>query len=194
VNHDAVEYPRTRTARMVLSAPTLADVDDLFALDSDPRVWTHLPSGRATSRSELVEYVATRRAGWRDHGLGTWVARDPDDGRLLGNGGCRVRDGGRGEDGRFWNLGYRFRPEEQGKGLATELSLAAIDAARDLLPEVPLVAYLLEHNEASAALARKLGLRLVWRGPDAGNPDASAIRLVFTDCELTEAQLAATQA
>jgi hypothetical protein len=39
----------------------------------------------------------------------------------------------------------------------------------------------LEHNLASRALAEKAGLDLVWRGPDAGNPDPGAIRLVYAD-------------
>jgi RimJ/RimL family protein N-acetyltransferase len=43
------------------------------------------------------------------------------------------------------------------------------------------VAYLLENNRASAAVAEKLGLTLRHRGPDAGNPDPSAIRVVYAD-------------
>lgn len=85
----------------------------------------------------------------------------------------------------FWNLGYRYAPEAQGRGFATEL-------ARERRPELPVVAYLLENNPASAAVARKLGLTLRHRGPDAGNPDPSAQRLVFADRALSESELAAT--
>ena len=56
------------------------------------------------------------------------------------------------------------------------------------------MAYLLEHNAASTGLARALGLRLVWRGPDAGNPDPSAVRLVLADREPDDALLAALSA
>ena len=92
----------------------------------------------------------------------------------------------------FWNLGYRFAPEAQGRGFATELASAAVEAARERRPELPVVAYLLENNPASAAVARKVGLALRHRGPDAGNPDPSAVRLVFADRALSEAELAAT--
>lgn len=92
----------------------------------------------------------------------------------------------------FWNLGYCFAPEAQGRGFATGLARAAVDAARERRPELPVVAYLLENNPASAAVARKVGLALCHRGLDAGNPDPSAQRLVFADRALGDAELAAT--
>lgn len=177
----------TRTERMVLSAPTVADADEVYALTSDPRVWTHLPTGRTTDISETKDWVSGHVASWRDDGLSTWIARDADDGRFLGYGGCSLREGGS-----FWNLGYRFRPEEQGRGLATELSRAAVAAAQELRPDVPVVAFLVEHNLASAAVAGKVGLQLRHRGPDAGNPDPQVARLVFADRPLTPEQVAAT--
>jgi hypothetical protein len=48
-------------------------------------------------------------------------------------------------------------------------------------PELPVIAYLLEHNAESRGRAERSGLTLVWRGPDAGNPDAAAVRLVYAD-------------
>ncbi len=53
-------------------------------------------------------------------------------------------------------------------------------------PGLPVIAYLLEHNHASAAVAKKVGLTLVDRGPDAGNPVPSAVRLIFADRPLTD--------
>ena len=120
-------------------------------------------------------------------------------GEILGYCGCSLRGvagpgASRRTSGAFWNLGYRFRPEAQGRGLASAVSRDAIGASEDVDPELPVVAYLLEANTASAVVARKLGLELVHRVPDAGNPDPSAIRLVFADRELTAAQLEATLA
>jgi len=43
------------------------------------------------------------------------------------------------------------------------------------------MAYLLEHNRESRGRAERSGLELVWRGPDAGNPDPDAVRLVYAD-------------
>ena len=177
----------TRTERLRLTRPSLSDLSELHSLQADPRVWGHFPSGRATSLEDTRSWLAALQSSWREDGLGTWVVRGAED-EFLGYGGCRLAGGGA-----YWNLGYRLRPEVHGRGIATELSRAAIDAARRQDPDVPVVAYLLEHNEASAGVARKLGLTLAWRGPDAGNPDPDAVRLVFADRELSEEQLAATR-
>ncbi|MGO3023840.1 MAG: hypothetical protein ACTIIH_11445 [Brevibacterium sp.] len=41
-----------QTPGYVLDRPSVDDVDQFFAIDSDPRVWTHLPSGRLTDEEE----------------------------------------------------------------------------------------------------------------------------------------------
>ena len=45
------------------------------------------------------------------------------------------------------------------------------------------MAYLLDINGASRRTAEKVGLSLVWSGPDAGNDDPDAVRLVYLDRE-----------
>ncbi len=125
-------------------------------------------------------------AAWDDDGLGTWVARVPNSATIIGYGGCSIRQG------IYWNLGYRFAFDAQGQGFATEISLEAVEQAKLVRAELPVVAYLLEHNTASARVAEKAGLALVHRGPDAGNPNPNAIRLVYADRELNAEELAAT--
>jgi RimJ/RimL family protein N-acetyltransferase len=83
-----------------------------------------------------------------------------------------------------WNLYYRLTPEAQGRGYATELAMSSCAAAARLRPDLPVVALLLEHNQASGAVARRCGLKLVWRGPDVGNPDRAAVRLIYADRDL----------
>lgn len=104
---------------------------------------------------------------------------------MAGYGGCSVvRES-------FWNLGYRFASEAQGQGFATEVSLEALKQANSNRPDLPVVASLLEHNKASARVAQKVGLVLQHRGLDAGNPDQTAIRLIYADRELKAERLSA---
>lgn len=187
--------PEIVTADFVLDRPTLDDVDEIFAIERDPRVWTHFPSGRVTRRADAAATLGRRILRWERDGLEMWMVRERASGPIIGFCGCSLRGGTEAEPkgpDSFWNLGYRFSPEAQGRGLATAVSLLAIDRAREVDPELPVVAYLLEHNMASARVAEKVGLRLRHRAPDAGNPDPAAVRLVFADRELTPAQLAAT--
>lgn len=176
----ATSLRRTTTDRLLLSAVAPADLDELYALHTDERVWTHFPAGRHADRartaSDLAEWLADRE---RD-GIGYWTARRRDDGAFVGCGGVRLRPAG------VFNLYYRLAPEQQGQRFATELARAALDAAGRHLPDVPVTAFLLEHNAGSKATAERVGLTPVWRGPDAGNPDPGAVRLVYADRPLPD--------
>ncbi len=129
---------------------------------------------------------------WVRDGLGYWTARLRDDllgtalraGDVVGTGGCALRVGTS-----WWNLYYRFTPAAWGTGLAAELVTAALDAAHAVDPDRPVIAYLLEHNAESRGRAERSGLTLVWRGPDAGNPDPDAVRLVYADRPIDPAVL-----
>lgn len=141
-----------------------------------------LPSGRPDSRAGTAAFIAQIEGDWAAEGLGYWAVRHggrPGAGRasgaLLGVCGCAVRHHS------VWNLYYRFSPAAQGLGFAAETVADARDAAADLQPGLPVVASLLEHNRDSRATAGRAGLELAWRGPDPGNPDATAIRLIYAD-------------
>jgi RimJ/RimL family protein N-acetyltransferase len=176
------------SARLTLGEVTDADLDELHALSADPRVWEHFPSGRHLDRDATAAQLAMFRRSWDAAGLGYWTARLRDTGEFVGVGGCALRRDA------AWNVYYRIRPEMQGHGYATELVKAAARAAREVRPDVPITAFLLEHNVASRRTAERVGLRLAWRGPDAGNPDQHAIRLVYADRPLSDEQLAAMTA
>lgn len=186
------DWRHVRTARLWLDEPVEADVDDLFAIHSDPASWRHFPSGRVTDPAAGPTMVGASRRRFDRDGLAYWSVRDTHGGPVVGRGGCVVPDealvgGGRG----WWNLYYRFDQRVLGRGYAVEMGRSAIEAAHDVAPERPVLAYLVEHNHASRRTAEKLGLRLVWRGPDADNPDPAAIRLVHLDREPDDELVAA---
>ena len=102
---------------------------------------------------------------------------------MIGYGGCSLYRN------TFWNLSYRLAAESHGEGLATGLAIEAVRQAHQIHPDAPVLALLLEHNVASAAVAQKTGLTLQYRGPDAGNPDPTAVRLIYSDRVLIKDQL-----
>lgn len=182
-----------RTSRLSLDAVVEGDLDAHVALVSDPGVWAHLPSGRHTSVERTMRGIQHSLGHWQRDGLGYWTARlraDLPEGHLcagdvVGTGGCAVRVG---TD--WWNLYYRLTPAAWGTGLAAELVDAALGAAHERRPDLPIIACLVEHNGRSRRRAEAAGLRLLWRGPDVGNPDAAAVRLVYADRDLDPALLA----
>jgi RimJ/RimL family protein N-acetyltransferase len=184
-----LDFRHVTTDRLRLDAVVADDLDEHFALLSDPGSWRHLPSGRHTTPGQTMAGIRRSVAHWARDGLGYWTARLRADlpdaglaaGAVVGTGGCAVRDGDT-----WWNLYYRLTAPAWGLGLAAELVTAAMDAAHAVDPDRPVVAYLLEHNRKSRGRAERSGLELVWRGPDAGNPDPAAVRLVYTDRPLPD--------
>jgi RimJ/RimL family protein N-acetyltransferase len=180
------DQPSRRTARLDLWRPTPDDLDGLFEIFSDPRVWLHYPSLRHEWPERTRAMIQGWQESWRIAGLGTWVVRPAGQERVIGCGGCTLLHD------RVWNLGYRLAADQHGRGYATELSIAAVERAAQVDPGRPVIAYLVAHNRASARVAEKAGLHLAHSLPDKGNPDPSVLRLVYADRPLTPEQLAAT--
>lgn len=178
-------HQRISTERLDLDPPIASDLDEWFAVAGDPRLWRHFPSGRATRREEVAATLRRIADEWEQVGLGAWTVRRRGHPPLIGYGGCSLRMN------TFWNLSYRLAANVHGAGLATELATEALQQARRVRPVAPVLARLLEHNRASAAVAQKVGLTLQYRGPDVGNPDTAAIRLIYSDRPLGEDELEA---
>ncbi|MGA0567068.1 GNAT family N-acetyltransferase [Rathayibacter sp. KR2-224] len=172
------------TARLDLMRPAERDAEELFAINQDPRVWGHFPSGRHRDIAQTRAVLSRWLESWEQVGLGPWIVRPRGSSRVIGYGGCTLMTGGA-----VWSLGYRLAAEEHGQGYASEVAHEAVGQATLALPGLPIVAYLLEHNTASARVAVKLGFDLAYRGPDAGNPDPTAVRLIYSSRALTEAEL-----
>lgn len=153
-----------RTPRLSLSAPTDADIDAIFAIHSDARTYEHRPELAMKTREEATELARAWQANWRENQLGYYVVSTLN-GTTIGFTGVRHSEEA-GEE--VLNLYYRFAPESQGKGYAKEAAAAAIASARERFPQLPVVAIIDPTNEASIALALKLGLEHV---PGAGVPD-----------------------
>ena len=183
-----MDLQHVMTPRLQLDAVTPDDLGEHFALLSDPGVWNHLPSGRHTSPEQTAAAIEHSVGHWARDGLGYWTARLREDlpeagltaGTMVGTGGCAVRVGTT-----WWNLYYRLTRAAWGLGLAAELVAASLHAAHTVDPDRPVIAYLVEHNVQSRGRAERSGLTLMWRGPDAGNPDPDAVRLVYADRPLS---------
>lgn len=160
MNHDYALH----TQRLSLSVPTDTDIDAIFAIHSDARTYEHRPELAMKTREEAVELARAWQANWCENQLGYYVVSTLD-GTTIGFTGVRHGE----EAGKeVLNLYYRFAPESQGQGYAKEAAAAAIASARERFPQLPVVAIIDPTNEASIALALKLGLQHV---PGAGVAD-----------------------
>jgi ribosomal-protein-alanine N-acetyltransferase len=189
--------PSAQTARLRLEPLAPSDSGDLFSVYSDPRTWVHLPSGRLTRVEQARERVERSARDVERHGLGMWAVRVRAEGAdatlqagtFIGSGGV-----GYAAEAEVWNLGYRLDPAAWGRGFASEIARAAVAAAADVTPQVPVTARVLSNNPASVAVLEKIGLTLVWEGQRAGAvPERDGAdpptRRIYADRDLTPAAM-----
>lgn len=189
--------PETLTERLILTPLDAAIpeiVEALFAIQSDPATWRHLPEGVDADIAETRGLVEGYARSWRDLGLGWWALRlrSPLDhlpaGAIIGLGGVAVRR----PEVPAWNLGFRLTPAAWGRRFAAEVSAAALAAAARAQPELPVTARALSRNPASWRTLERAGLVLVWEGDDPADDHLTSglERRVYSDRPLNDALLA----
>src|SRR5215831_8325006 len=148
------------TERLVLRRFTMADVDNLVALDADPDVMHFITGGIPTSRDEIENEVLPYYFDFYEHseGYGFWAVIEKPTGEFLGWFHFRPpEEGAPGEA----ELGYRLRKSAWGKGYATEGSRALIRKGFTESGVQRVTAEAMAANIASRRVMDKAGLTLV---------------------------------
>lgn len=158
----------------VLPLRDQSDVAEVHAVQTDERTRTHAPQQRPDDVTHTIAMVERSDRSWAEHGLGLWVVRQH--GCIVGVAGVTMTDLG------VWNLYYRFVPEAGGRGLASALARAALDAAHSAVADGPVVARILADNVRSVRVAESTGLTEQWRG----NIGLESDRLILADRPLRE--------
>jgi RimJ/RimL family protein N-acetyltransferase len=148
------------TERILLRRFTMDDVDNLFALDSDPEVTRFTSGGKPTPRDLIQDETLPRFLGYyeRFDGYGCWAAIERASGDFIGWFALRPPD-----DTKPWEveLGYRLRRSAWGKGYGTEVSRALVRKGFTELGAQQVIATADCVNYASRRVMEKAGLTLV---------------------------------
>ncbi|WP_459248901.1 GNAT family N-acetyltransferase [Streptomyces youssoufiensis] len=147
-----------RTERLTLRRFTAADVENLVALDSDPRVMRFLtgePTPRAVIENEVLPKILL---DYRLGPAGRWAAVERATGSFLGWLSLQPPADGSVTD---VELGYRLKASAWGRGLATEGARALIDKGFAELGVQRVWAETMAVNTASRRVMEKAGLRYV---------------------------------
>jgi RimJ/RimL family protein N-acetyltransferase len=146
------------TDRLMLRRFTVADVDDLYELDSDPQVMRFLTNGKPTAydaiRDEVLPGLLEEYRRSPRHGR--WAAIERSNGEFLGWFALALPAG---RDPDEAELGYRLRRSAWGKGYATEGSRALVHRAFAELGLRRVYAETMAVNLASRRVLEKAGLR-----------------------------------
>jgi RimJ/RimL family protein N-acetyltransferase len=148
------------TERMVLRRFTVADVDHLVDLDSDPEVMRFLTGGIPTPREAIQnDILPTFLCSYEPFsGFGVFAAIRKERGEFLGWFSFRPKDVACHDE---VSLGYRLRRSIWGQGYATEGTRALIRLGFTDLDVQRVVATTYQDNLASRRVMEKAGLSLV---------------------------------
>ncbi len=141
--------PRLETERLILRAPSEADLDaDAAFLASDASRFV----GGPLRRDETWRSIAMLLGHWAIRGFGFWGVEEKDTGRYVGRVGLWFPDG--------WpepEIGWTLMTGATGKGYATEAAMAARTHAYDVLGWDTAISLIDPDNHASKAVAKRLG-------------------------------------
>lgn len=159
-----------------LKSPTMADLDELFAMFSDPRVWWNqtglVHDDIDYTRAMLRQWIDE----WRYEAIGMWVARNAH-GRFVGVGGIR-------RCGKAWSLRYCVQPRDWHNGYGTYLAAAGMKAAKYFDKELPVFLTTLRENFTSCLIADKLKLMRVRNDFDPAS--GTAARRIYANRLVSE--------
>lgn len=168
--------PTLHSDRLTLRSPRDADFDHVGAFLTDPDRARGF--GGPIDLNNAWRWYASMIGHWAIRGYGFWIADDQSQ-TPIGMAG-------------LWNplgwpepeLGWVLFAGHEGKGYATEAALTVRTYAYDTLGMPALTSNIVPHNDASKAVARRLGARLerVYENPNMGTdelwrhpgPDAAA--------------------
>jgi len=161
----------------------------LLTMFQDERMWTYLDGSPADAEESATWFINAATLSRRATGLGIWAAflrAGSADGQLCA--GAFVGIGGVRETAAdVWNLGLSITPAAWGRGYATELATAAVNAAHAALPDRAVTARTLTKNVGSERALVSAGLRVVWTGPSSAHPGEEA--RIFADSRLRRSEL-----
>jgi RimJ/RimL family protein N-acetyltransferase len=146
--------PWLQTLRLDLRDFVAADFDDLYRLDSDPRVMKYIAGGKPASRVAVLQALARiARYPVFYPDLGVWRASRRDTGAFIG--WFSLKYAGKSPD---IEVGYRLRPQAWGQGFATEGARALVDYGFDDLDLDRIIGVIHPGNKASRRVLMKAGM------------------------------------
>ncbi|MGD9510355.1 MAG: GNAT family N-acetyltransferase [Geminicoccaceae bacterium] len=165
-----MSVPVLLTPRLRLRGHVAADLDATAAMWADERVVRSI-TGRPSSREEAWARLLRYAGLWAVLEFGYWLVEERASGSFVGEVG--VADFKRDLEpplGEVLEAGWIIRPDAQGRGYATEATLAALAWAERQLAGRPIVCMIAPANAASFRVAEKCGFVELLRTDYHGDP------------------------
>lgn len=151
----SVALERIETARLRLRRYRKDDLDDAFALMSDPQVMRHYPE--RLNRDGAARMIDNALRAYEKRGYSVLVVERLADGAFLGHAGLLHWDDVDGRED--IEVAYMLVPAAWGNGYATEAARACRDWAFENLGADRVVSFVAVANEPSIRVAERNGMR-----------------------------------
>jgi [ribosomal protein S5]-alanine N-acetyltransferase len=165
------------TERLVLRRPNDADVPVILRLHQHPLAVAHNPADALENEESARQLLSRWILQWEEYGVGYWAVSCRDEASVVGFCGVKTM---LLHERPILNLFYRFDPDRWGLGIATEAATAVVSRARQLRPDLPIIARVRPDNVASARVAVKCGLT---RAPDLDTAGQDGIDLIYRSAD-----------
>lgn len=142
--------PEIETARLRLRYLTLADLDDLYHIYSNPEVMKYVGT---RTKDETSSALVSMIEHWK-HGFGMWATIHKDTGKFIGRCGLCFLD-----NTPEIELGYTLDKPYWNMGLATEASLAILKYGFEQIRLERIVAIARPENIASQKVMQKVCMK-----------------------------------
>jgi len=146
-----ISTPVLFTERLVLRPPLPEDIDGFAEFYADPETMRFL-GGSPVSRAEAYRSMCIYAGAFQLSGVSMFSVIERASGRWIGRLGPWSPEGWPGTE-----IGWGLIRSAEGKGFATEATIAAMDYAVDVLGWTNIIHTIAAGNTASIALAKRLG-------------------------------------
>jgi RimJ/RimL family protein N-acetyltransferase len=150
---------RIATGRLILRPFEMSDAEAAFGWFGNPVVMRFTPMGPDKRIEETKAKLRFFMEHQKAHGFSKWLISDRTSGIAIGDSGLLVL-----EECGWTDLGFRFAQSYWGKGLATEVATAWVQAAFDEFGLSRLGAFVHPENVASIRVLEKVGFKRERRG------------------------------
>jgi len=154
------------TDRLSLREFMISDAENLFLLNSDPKVIRYTGDPPFTSVLEAEEFIRNY-SEYNINGFGRWAVILRDSNRFIGWCGLKLN-----EDNMV-DLGFRFFKKDWGKGYATEAAIASLEYGFNNLNIDLIMGRAAIENSASIKVLEKLKMSF-WKNDICHGIDNSA--------------------
>jgi ribosomal-protein-alanine N-acetyltransferase len=145
------------TKRLIVRKLLPTDAGDLLEALGDPDTMRYFP--HPFSYDEVLGWIDRARRSYAQWGFGLWALILKDSGELIGDCGLTQQ---KVEGEQLVEIGYHLKKAHWHRGLATEAARACTRYAFESLDVDFIIALVRPENVPSAAVVKRLGMR-VWK-------------------------------